>query len=73
VCGHIGPCPWKLFAASVNPIDWKIRQGVYRMQLPRVLGRDGAGIDVASGERVLGIGSPGRDGTHAEYAFSAPP
>lgn len=28
--------------------------------------------DVASGRRILGIGSPGRDGTHAEYVvFSA--
>jgi NADPH:quinone reductase-like Zn-dependent oxidoreductase len=58
----------KLAAASVNPIDWKIRQGLYRMDLPRVLGRDGAGTDEATGERVLGIASPGRDGTHAEYA-----
>jgi NADPH:quinone reductase-like Zn-dependent oxidoreductase len=58
----------KIVAASVNPIDWKIRQGLYRMNLPRVLGRDGAGTDVITGERILGIGSPGRDGTHAEYA-----
>lgn len=58
----------KLAAASVNPIDWKMRQGLMNAPLPRVLGREGAGTDVASGERVLGIGSPGRDGTHAEYA-----
>ena len=58
----------RLAAASVNPIDWKMRQGLMAVPLPRVLGRDGAGTDVASGERVLGIGSPGRDGTHAEYA-----
>jgi NADPH:quinone reductase-like Zn-dependent oxidoreductase len=38
------------------------------MDLPRVLGRDGAGTDEATGERVLGIASPARDGTHAEYA-----
>lgn len=58
----------KLAAASVNPIDWKMRHGLMSVPLPRVLGRDGAGLDVATGERVLGIGSPGRDGTHAEYA-----
>ncbi len=59
----------KLAAASVNPIDWKMRHGLMSIPLPRVLGRDGAGVDVASGERVLGIGTPGRDGTHAEYAI----
>ena len=61
----------KLAAASVNPIDWKMRQGLIKLPLPRVLGRDGAGIDVASGKRVLGIGSFGRDGTHAEYTLFA--
>jgi NADPH:quinone reductase-like Zn-dependent oxidoreductase len=61
----------KLAAASVNPIDWKMRQGLIKLPLPRVLGRDGAGIDTASGKRVLGIGSFGRDGTHAEYAVVA--
>jgi N-ethylmaleimide reductase len=59
----------RLAAASVNPIDWKMRQGL--MTLPRVLGRDGAGTDVATGERIAGIASPGRDGTHAEYAVFA--
>ncbi|HKQ28679.1 MAG TPA: hypothetical protein VJT77_08770, partial [Burkholderiales bacterium] len=61
----------KLATASVNPIDWKMRQGLIKLPLPRVLGRDGAGMDVASGKRVLGIGSFGRDGTHAEYALFA--
>jgi NADPH:quinone reductase-like Zn-dependent oxidoreductase len=60
-----------LAAASVNPIDWKMRQGrlraVFTLDLPRVLGRDGAGTDVGSGERVMGLGAPGRDGTHAEF------
>jgi NADPH:quinone reductase-like Zn-dependent oxidoreductase len=54
----------KLAAASVNPIDWKIRHGLMNVPLPRVLGRDGAGTDVATGERVVGVGA----GTHAEYA-----
>jgi NADPH:quinone reductase-like Zn-dependent oxidoreductase len=53
----------KLAAASVNPIDWKMRQGLMNVPLPRVLGRDGAGTDVATGERVVGVGT----GTHAEY------
>jgi NADPH:quinone reductase-like Zn-dependent oxidoreductase len=61
-----------LSAASVNPIDWKMRDGrlrsVFSLELPRVLGRDGAGTDVGSGERVMGLGAPGRDGTHAEYS-----
>jgi NADPH:quinone reductase-like Zn-dependent oxidoreductase len=55
----------KLAAASVNPIDWKMRQGLMSPSLPRILGRDGAGVDVATGERVMGVGS---GGTHAEYA-----
>ncbi len=58
----------RLAAASVNPIDWKMREGLYPMRLPRTLGRDGAGVDESTGERLLGIGGPGRDGTHAEYA-----
>jgi NADPH:quinone reductase-like Zn-dependent oxidoreductase len=53
----------KVRAASVNPIDWKMRHGLMNPPLPRILGRDGAGMDVASGERVMGVGS----GTHAEY------
>ena len=61
----------KLAAASVNSIDWKMRQGLMKLPLPRVLGRDGAGIDTASGKRVLGIGNFGRDGSHAEYALFA--
>jgi len=60
----------RLAAASVNPIDWKMREGrlraVFPLVLPRILGRDGAGT--ADGERVMGVGAPGRDGTHAEFA-----
>ena len=75
----------KIAAASVNPVDWKIREGwlakTFPMDLPRVLGRDGAGTIVALGatvsgfkvgDRVIGVTSPGTDGTHAEYvALSA--
>jgi NADPH:quinone reductase-like Zn-dependent oxidoreductase len=53
----------KIQAASVNPVDWKIRQGLFGLPLPRTLGRDGAGE--ADGKRVMGIAPTG---THAEYA-----
>jgi NADPH:quinone reductase-like Zn-dependent oxidoreductase len=62
----------RLAAASVNPIDWKMRQGLMKayfpLKFPRILGRDGAGTDVVTRERVMGLGSPNREGTHAEYA-----
>jgi NADPH:quinone reductase-like Zn-dependent oxidoreductase len=61
----------KMVAASVNPIDWKMREGLVRVDLPRVLGRDGAGWDESSGVRTLGVGAATRDGTHAEYAIIA--
>jgi len=68
-------------AASVNPIDWKMREGLLRAVFtpvfPRVLGRDCCGTVVAAGEgcagfapgdRVLAVSDPARDGTHAEFA-----
>jgi len=68
-------------AASVNPADWKTRQGLMRAFLPlvfpRVLGRDCVGTvvqagadcnDFEVGARVLAVANPMRDGTHAEYA-----
>lgn len=58
----------KVAAASVNPIDWKMREGLMLLPLPRVLGRDAAGVDAASGERTMGVG---RDGTHAQYTVFA--
>lgn len=67
--------------ASVNPVDWKIRQGLLKAVLalafPRVLGRDCVGIVAQAGancggfkpgDRVLSVADPMRDGTHAEYA-----
>ena len=43
-------------AASVNPIDWKVRSGmlqkVFPMTFPAVTGRDGAGTVVAAGNGV---------------------
>jgi NADPH:quinone reductase-like Zn-dependent oxidoreductase len=70
----------RVHAASVNPIDWKIREGLLRgvlpMTLPVTLGRDAVGevIEVGpgvghlhEGDRVLGVAAVGRDGTHAEF------
>lgn len=43
-------------AASVNPIDWKVRsgilKGVFPAKLPMITGRDGAGVISAVGEGV---------------------
>jgi NADPH:quinone reductase-like Zn-dependent oxidoreductase len=71
-------------AASVNPADWKIREGLLQavlpLSFPRVLGRDCVGIVVrlgedcdgfAVGERVLAVADPLRDGTHAEFTVVA--
>lgn len=66
-------------AASVNPIDWKMRQGylhaIFPLTFPRILGRDFSGIVVDKGsavtgfdvgDAVYGVGGPLRDGSHAE-------
>ena len=61
----------KLRAASVNPIDWKMRRGVLKdifpLMFPRTLGRDCAGE--LDGKLVAGVADPRGDGTHAEYAL----
>lgn len=61
----------KVRAASVNPIDWKMRRGmmakVFPIDFPRVLGRDCAGE--FEGGLVAGVSDPRTDGTHAEYAL----
>jgi NADPH:quinone reductase-like Zn-dependent oxidoreductase len=69
-------------AASVNPIDWKMRRGLlagtFPLAFPRTLGRDCAGEVVACGERVTGfapgaliagVADPRTDGTHAAFAL----
>jgi NADPH:quinone reductase-like Zn-dependent oxidoreductase len=69
----------EVHAASVNPVDAKMRQGLVRVygeiKLPRILGRDfsgviaavGAGVsDLRPGDAVFGMGDRLRDGTHAE-------
>jgi len=57
-------------AASVNPIDWKIRRGMLASMMPitfpRTLGRDCAGE--ADGKLIAGVADPRGDGTHAEFA-----
>jgi len=71
----------KVAAASINPIDWKLRSGLLRgvvpIELPRTLGRDCAGAIVAIGEgaagfsvgqAIAGVADPAKHGTHAEYA-----
>ena len=71
----------RVAAASVNPIDWKMRSGhlrtVMQLSLPRALGRDCAGTVVAVGDGVsgfapgqvvAGVANPAKHGTHAEYA-----
>jgi len=72
----------RVAAASVNPIDWKLADGLLRAmfepRLPRVLGRDCSGtIDAlgpevtqfAPGDEIAGVADMARDGTHAEYCL----
>lgn len=75
----------KVAAASVNPVDLKIREGHLKgalaLKFPRVLGCDCAGTvlesrsaDFRPGDRVLAMGDrTKRDGTHAEYALVPAP
>jgi len=64
----------KVKAASVNPIDWKMRRGmlasIFPLSFPRTLGRDCAGE--ANGALIAGVADPRTDGTHAEYALLPP-
>jgi NADPH:quinone reductase-like Zn-dependent oxidoreductase len=61
----------KVRAASVNPIDWKMRKGLlaglFPLSFPRTLGRDCAGD--AGGGLVAGVADMRTDGTHAEFAL----
>src|SRR5271167_4001135 len=46
----------RVVAASINPIDWKLREGAKRpgmnLELPAILGRDAAGEGVEVGAGV---------------------
>ncbi|KLD72036.1 NADP-dependent oxidoreductase [Xanthomonas pisi] len=70
----------KVSAASLNPLDAKVRDGEFKMLLPFktpfVLGNDVAGVvtqvgtavrDIAVGDAVFAKIEPGRIGTLAEY------
>jgi NADPH:quinone reductase-like Zn-dependent oxidoreductase len=70
----------KVIAASINPVDWKVRagylQGVFKQPFPIPLGEDfagtvaavGAGVtDVKVGDEVYGSVSVVRGGAYAEY------
>jgi len=64
--------------AGVNPVDWKIREGLVRRHpLPMILGWDLAGVVEAAGQdatrfkvgdEVYSSPSGSRDGVYAEYA-----
>jgi NADPH:quinone reductase-like Zn-dependent oxidoreductase len=65
--------------ASVSQIDWKKRanfRGVYKVQLPCVLGRDCSGTvvestsgDFAAGDHVVAVAEASGDGTQSEFAL----
>jgi len=65
-------------AAGVNPIDWKIREGIFRegVQLPLIPGKDIAGVVEAVGSNVtdFAVGdaiyafAASKGGGYAEYA-----
>jgi NADPH2:quinone reductase len=61
-------------AAGVNLFDTQLRSGLYKRDLPLLLGQEGAGIveavgpavaDMTPGDRVAWIFAPGSYGTHA--------
>ncbi|MFI7062392.1 NADP-dependent oxidoreductase [Kribbella sp. NPDC050124] len=68
----------EVHAAGVNPVDWKVREGMHRaflpLELPAVLGREVAGTVVRSapgfavGDRVCGP-TVGGCGGYAEFAL----
>lgn len=75
----------KVFASSVNPVDWKIRKGMLRIipgvKLPKILGGDISGIvdevgkDVVkfkTGDEIYGLISAAKGGGYAEYAVAKP-
>lgn len=73
----------QVYAAAINGIDWKIRDGelqrLFNFQLPTILGSDAAGIvaavgaDVTTvevGQEVYGMMERSRSGSFAEYAIA---
>jgi NADPH:quinone reductase-like Zn-dependent oxidoreductase len=73
----------QVYAAGVNGIDWKIRDGNFqdlmKFQLPLILGLDAAGVvaavgagvtNVGVGQEVYGTIDQNRSGAYAEYAIA---
>lgn len=73
----------EVYAAGVNPIDWKVREGYakgwLRHKLPLILGWDVSGVIVElgdgvegfmKGDEVYGKLDARRDGAYAEYTVS---
>jgi NADPH:quinone reductase-like Zn-dependent oxidoreductase len=71
----------RVHAAGVNPIDWKIRQGLRKqilsMQFPYIPGMEIAGVveEVGAGVTTLKVGQAvygrSKTGAYAEYAIAA--
>jgi NADPH:quinone reductase-like Zn-dependent oxidoreductase len=66
----------RVHAAGVNPVDWKIRQGYMKRELPLILGWDFSGVierigpdvsDWTEGIEVYSRPDLSRDGAYAEY------
>ncbi len=70
----------KVHAAGINPVDWKIRQGLVnysnKAKFPLILGRDVSGViekqgalvtRFKPGDKVISVSDPMRDGSYAEY------
>jgi NADPH:quinone reductase-like Zn-dependent oxidoreductase len=73
---HAGPGQIRVAvkAVGINPVDWKLRKGVYKAGLPAITGSDIAGVvdeigdgvtDVSVGDEVFGVAV---SGGAAEYA-----
>ncbi|MFC1527746.1 NAD(P)-dependent alcohol dehydrogenase [Candidatus Neomarinimicrobiota bacterium] len=75
----------KVFATSVNPVDWKLRKGMLRFlpgqKLPKILGGDISGIveeagkdvmEFKPGDEIYGLISAVKGGGYAEYATAKP-
>ncbi len=71
----------RVHAASVNPVDWKLRQGDMKAmvpdQFPATAGQDLAGVieavddevaDLQVGDAVYAMMATGLTGAYAEYA-----
>lgn len=70
----------KVYATSINPVDWKIREGLrkekFPAKLPLTLGWDVSGVieqagnhvrNFSIGDEVYSRPDPNRNGTYAEY------